>query len=166
MPFSWKFFVLELRIPALQAGSRPIFKKKSDAILDRSGRVSRGIFEQTAQGTGNFDDRGIVQPAEAVEGDVSKRLGGFTGRPAATRLSRFRPKSMRYFSACCSAKGPNSGNSNHSPCKALMDSSSQVKKNASPMSVPINSQPKSQPNIEAKSPSSTNTMTAAQNKML
>ena len=47
-----------------------------------------------------------------------------------------------------------------------MDSSSQVKNNASPMSVPVNSQPKSQPNIEAKSPSSTNTMTAAQNKML
>src|SRR5579864_7474767 len=52
MPFSWKFFVLELRIPALQAGSRPIFKKKSDAILDRSGRVSRDIFGQTAKGRG------------------------------------------------------------------------------------------------------------------
>jgi len=51
-----------------------VFKKKSDAILDRSGRVSSGIFGQTAQGTGNFDDRGIVQPAESVEGDVSKRL--------------------------------------------------------------------------------------------
>src|SRR5438309_5567915 len=166
MPFSWKFFVLELRIPAPQAGSRPMFKKKSDAILDRRGRVSRGIFCQTAQGTGHFDDKGIVQPAEAAEGDVSKRLGGFTRWPAATRLSRFRPKSMCYFSACCSAKGPNSGNSNRSPCRALMDSSSQVKNNARPMSVPVNSQPKSQPNIEAKSPSSTNRMTAAQNKML
>src|SRR5579864_6288526 len=90
MPFSWKFFVLELRIPALQAGPRPIFKKKSDAILDRSGRVSRDIFGQTAQGTGHFDDHGIVQLAEAAEGDVSKRSGGFTGWPGATGLSRFR----------------------------------------------------------------------------
>jgi hypothetical protein len=63
MPFSWKFFVLELRVPAPQAGSRPMCKKKSDAILDRSGRVSSGIFGQTAQGTGHFDDQGIVQPA-------------------------------------------------------------------------------------------------------
>src|SRR5215470_2514144 len=71
-----------------------------------------------------------------------------------------------YLSTWCWAKGPNHGRANHSPCSALIESSSQMKNRARLINVPVNIHMKSQPNIEASRPSTSITTTIAQKKML
>ena len=71
---------------------------------------------------------------------------------------------LSYRSTWCSANGPTQGSANHSPCKALIESRSQVKNSARLINDPINIHMNSHPNMEASNPRRTMTITTAQKK--